>query len=370
MAHIGIDARLTAYRIGGINNYVRRLVAALERIDQQNQYTILHSRKAEEPITSRFNIGSVFTPPHHRIERIALSAELTRFNLDLLHSPDFIPPHRGARRHIITVHDLTFLLYPQHKDTDSRYYYNDQIEVAVNHADHILSVSEATKQDLVAMLGVQPDKITVQPNGIDKRFKAYSERKRGTLSTMFQNYEGLPGKYILFVGTLEPRKNIPCLLDAYAMLPPDVREAHALLLVGQPGWLFDDTLGRIESMQRSGFAIQIRSNISDTALVDIYNVASVVVLPSLYEGFGLPALEALACGVPAVVSNVSSLPEVVGDLGLLFDPNDPHALASAILRALSPEEQKRALRHGPSHAAQFTWERSARIALSVYNRFT
>lgn len=370
MAHIGIDARLTAYRMGGISTYIRRLVAALEQIDQENQYTILHSRKAEELIVSRFDVGSVFTPPHHRLERIALSAELTRFNLDLLHSPDFIPPRRGAKRHIITVHDLTFLLYPQHKDDDSRYYYNDQIEAAVSHADHILSVSKATKQDLIGMLGIRSDKITVQPNGIDSRLKPYSLRKRNTLSTMFEHYEGLPGKYILFVGTFEPRKNIPCLLDAYELLPTDIRNEYALLMVGQPGWLFDDTLDRIEMMQRNGYRIEMRNNVSDAALVDIYNVASVLVLPSLYEGFGLPPLEALACGTPAIVSNTSSLPEVVGDVGILFDPNDPHALVSAIIHALSDDEQARALRLGPRHAANFTWEQSARIALSVYQRFT
>lgn len=370
MAHIGIDARLTAYRTGGISTYIHQLVRALETLDTQNRCTVLHSRKADTSIATRFETASLFTPPHHRLERIALSAELTRFNLDMLHSPDFIPPLRGAKRHVITVHDLTFLHDTSHKDAEAIRYYNDQIEAAVKQADAILSVSEATRSDLMALLGVPGEKITIQPNGVHPRFKAYSKRKRSSLAAMFSNYEGLPGRYILFVGTWEPRKNIPALLDAYALLPQDVRKDYGLLLVGEPGWLFDATQERIEAMQAQGYAIHQRSGVSDTALVDLYNVASMVVLPSLYEGFGLPALEALACGVPVVASDTSALPEVVGDLGLLCDPHDPQSLADAMLAALDEREQARALRQGPPWAAQFTWERSAQIALSVYNSLT
>jgi glycosyltransferase involved in cell wall biosynthesis len=171
MQHIGIDARLTYYQRGGISMYSRRLVRALESLDNDNRYTVFHSRKATESLVKRFRRADLWTPCHHRLERIALSAELVRFNLDLLHSPDFIPPLRGARRHVITVHDLNFLYYPQFLTTESRRYYNDQINAAVQQADHILADSAATCHDLIVKLNVPADKITVHMLGVDESFQ-------------------------------------------------------------------------------------------------------------------------------------------------------------------------------------------------------
>ncbi|MBZ0098858.1 MAG: glycosyltransferase, partial [Taibaiella sp.] len=165
--HIGIDARLTYYRTGGISTYMRRLVAALEMLDTTNRYTVFHSRKTRESLVRSFGRASLWTPCHHRLERFALSVELARFRLDVLHSPDFIPPLHGARRHVITVHDLTFLHYPQFLTADARRYYNDQIETAVRKADHILADSHSTKADLVTMLNVPPEKISVHWLGVD-----------------------------------------------------------------------------------------------------------------------------------------------------------------------------------------------------------
>jgi glycosyltransferase involved in cell wall biosynthesis len=358
MAHVGIDARLLHYRVGGISTYIRRLVQLLEVLDE-HRFTIIQSRKARESICRRFTEARVWTPPHHRLERIILSAELLRLRLDVLHSPDFIPPYRGARRHVITVHDLTFLYYPHHKDMTARRYYNDQIEWAVRRADHILAVSEATKGDLITMLRVPVEKITVQPHGVDERFKPLPA---DTLAKERLRLR-LPDSYILFVGTLEPRKNIPALLDAYEQLPG----APPLLLVGHPGWLFDDTMARIEKMQARGKPIIIRRDIADSDLPVVYNLAVALALPSFYEGFGLPALEAMACGTPVIVSNCSALPEVVGEVGLQIDPYDSSTLADALDRALSDESWQQMTREaGLRRAALFTWEHSARVALSVY----
>jgi glycosyltransferase involved in cell wall biosynthesis len=359
MLHIGIDARLTGYRVGGISTYTRRLIHALAQIDTHNRYTIFHSRRAGEPITADFDSTGLWTPPHHRFERLALSVELLRHRLDVLHSPDFVPPLRGARRHIITVHDLTFLHDPQHKDAAARRYYNDQITYAVRHADHILSVSTATKTDLMDLLNVPPDKITVQPHGVDPRFQPLSPESLAQHRAALD----LPESFILFVGTLEPRKNIPALLDAYEQLP----DAPPLVLAGQRGWLFDDTMTRIEAMQQRGLPIIHRADIDDDTLPALYNLAAVLVLPSFYEGFGLPTLEAMACGTPVIASNCSSLPEVVGDAGALIDPDDPAALASALAKALNDTNWRQSMRDaGLRRARNFTWQRSAEIALSVY----
>ena len=359
---IGIDTRLTYYRTGGISTYMRRLVSALETIDTHNEYTIFQSRKASASITNRFKTGNLWTPCHHRIERIALSVELARFGLDVLHSPDFIPPLCGARKHIITVHDLTFLHYPQHLTPEARRYYNDQIQTAVKQADHILADSEATKADLIKMLGVPEQKITVHMLGVDEQFRPL---ETVTLETQRQKHQ-LPKNYILFVGTFEPRKNILGLLQAYKLLLEDLPDAPPIVLVGRRGWLFDETMQSIHDL-KLGDRILWRENIEDNDLPAIYNLASVLVLPSFYEGFGFPALEAMACGTVPIVSNRSSLPEVVGEVGLQVNPDDTLALKEAIKKALTDTEWRQINQKlGLERAKHFKWETTAQIALSVY----
>jgi glycosyltransferase involved in cell wall biosynthesis len=358
--HIGIDARLTYYRTGGISTYIRRLIPALEAMDADNCYTVLHSRKAQQSLVERFRRADLWTPCHHRLERWALSVELTRFNLDLLHSPDFIPPLRGAKRHIITVHDLTFLHYPQFLTAESRRYYNDQIETAVRQADHILSDSDSTRRDLIAMLNVPPEKITVHLLGVDESFAPLSPEALAH----FQRELDLPRGYILFVGTFEPRKNIGGLLEAYRLLHERLPDAPPLVLAGNRGWLFDETMAQIDSLK---LPIIWRENLSQNAMPALYNLASVLVLPSFYEGFGFPSLEAMACGTVPIVSKRSSLPEVVGTVGLQIDPDDPAAWAAALEKVLTDGEWYAAQRlAGLERAATFTWAQTARIALSVY----
>ncbi len=360
--HIGIDTRLTYYRTGGISTYMRRLVSALETIDTYNEYTIFQSRKASASITSRFKTASLWTPCHHRMERIALTVELARFGLDVLHSPDFIPPLWGARKHVITVHDLTFLHYPQHLTQEARHYYNDQIQTAVKQADHILADSEATKTDLVNMLSVPPEKVSVHMLGVDEKFHPLEPV---ILEAQRQKHQ-LPENYILFVGTFEPRKNILGLLQAYKLLREDLPDAPPIVLVGRRGWLFDETMQSMHDLNL-GDRILWRENIEDTDLPAVYNLALVLVLPSFYEGFGFPALEAMACGTVPIVSNRSSLPEVVGEVGLQINPDDTLALKEAIKKALTDTEwRERNQQLGLERAKEFRWEKTAQIALSVY----
>lgn len=364
MTHIGIDARLTYYRTGGISTYIRRLIEALEKIDHENRYTVFHSRKDPHRITPRFESAVLWTPAHHRIERLALSVELARHRLDIFHSPDFIPPYRGAKKHIITVHDLTFLHYPQYLTEDSRRYYNAQIQAAVTHADHILSVSEATKRDLMSLLNVPEDKITVQPHGAGEQYRPMSHEETEPVRQALD----LPREYILHVGTWEPRKNILGLLEGYQHLLAKMPDAPPVVLVGKPGWLFEETKQKIDALKLDKHLLW-RDNVTDDQLPAVYCMAAMLVSPSFYEGFGMPALEAMACGTVPIVSNVSSLPEVVGKIGLLIDPNDPVTIADAMYDVLDnfvwrEEMQAKAV----NRAALFTWENSARIAIEVYQR--
>lgn len=362
MSHIGIDARLTHYRTGGISTYIRRLILALEQLDHHNQYTIFQSRKMRASLINRFRRTSLWTPAHHRLERLALTVELARFRLDLFHSPDFIPPYRGARQHIITVHDLTFMHYPQYLTPDARRYYNAQISAAVRYADHILADSEATKRDMIAMLNVPQDKITVHMLGVDESFAPQPPERLAECQQLLD----LPDSYILFVGTFEPRKNISGLLHAYRALLDKHADAPPLVLAGTRGWLFDETMAQIAAL-RLGEQILWRENVPQEWLPALYDLAIVLVVPSFYEGFGLPALEALACGTPTIVSNRSSLPEVVGDVGLQINPDNLDELTTALERAVTDTAwRERESAKARPHATAYTWERTARVALAAY----
>jgi glycosyltransferase involved in cell wall biosynthesis len=363
MTKIGIDARLTYYRDGGISTYIRRLVQALEKLDTTNHYTIFHSRKDEKHLVDRFHRAALWTPAHHRIERLALSVELVWRGLDIFHSPDFVPPYRAAKRHIITVHDLTFLHYPQYLTADSRRYYNEQIAVACQHADHILAVSEATKRDLMDMLNTPERKITVQPHGAGEQ---YHPMQPDATESIRQALNLPEAGYILHVGTWEPRKNIISLLKGYKMLLEKMPDAPPVLLVGRKGWLFEETKAEIEALRISEHILW-HDTVTDSQLPAVYNMALVNTTVSHYEGFGMPALEGMACGTVPIVSNRSSLPEVVGDVGLLVNPDEPENIAKALEKALTDSQwREEQSQQAIERAKHFTWQRSAKIALDVY----
>lgn len=361
---IGIDARLTHYRPGGIAEYTRHLVEELAMLDRETAYYVIHHARARETLAPGAHMRRVdaVTPSHHRLERWTLPLELARHRLDLLHSPDVIPPQGGARRQVITVHDLHFLHYPQFMTADSRRYYNDQIGWAVRRADHILVDSCATRDDLGNLLAVPAGKMTVHMLGVDQDFRPLPPAEIGPVRARL----GLPKSYILFVGTFEPRKNIPGLLDAYRLLRRDLPDAPPLVLVGRRGWMDDDIFQQVNTLGLAPHVVWIE-NAARGDLPAIYNGADVLALPSHYEGFGLTALEAMACGTPPVVANRSSLPEVVGDAGLLVDPDDPAAIAGALRTVLLDDSLRAALgRAGVTRAAGFTWRRTAEVVLDVY----
>ncbi len=363
---IGIDARLLAYREGGIAEYIRRMIEALSELDHENDYRILFSRKQSRdnlPVSGNFHPVKTFTPCHHRLERLTFGAEAARLRLELLHSTDFIPPLFGARRKVITVHDLNFLHYPQFQTPDSFRYYNAQIQSAVNSADHILVISQASKDDVVNLLGVAPEKITVQLLGVDPAFRVLPTSAVDDLRARYH----LPVDYLLFVGTFEPRKNIPGLLDAYVRLRDRLPDVPSLVIAGRRGWLYESIFEKVSALELAERVIFLE-NVPFADLPALYNGASVLVLPSFYEGFGFPPLEAMACGVPTVVANRASLPEVVGDVGILIDPDKPESIADGLYSALTDSAwRERARREGIARTATFTWRHTAEVALSVYD---
>jgi glycosyltransferase involved in cell wall biosynthesis len=366
--HIGIDARLPFYQMGGISQSVLHLLPALAELDRANRYTIFHSRKdgrSYTPPSANFQRQNLWTPCHHRREPWALAAELLPHRLDVLHSPDFIPPLWGAKRKVITVHDLNFIFYPEFLTPESLRYYAGQIQSAVRRADAIAVDSEATRQDLIERLRVPPEKVTTVLLAANPVY----EREVGeTAVTQTLQKHNLPRGFILFVGTLEPRKNVPTLIRAYDLLRRETEIDVPLILVGGKGWIYDDIFATIDQLGLRGHVRHL-SGIFDEELAHLYHGAGVLVTPSFYEGFGLPALEAMHCGCPAVVSRRGSLPEIVGPDGLMIDdPEDVTAWADVLHRILTDSDLRRdVIARGHAQAKTFSWEKTAQQTLQLYH---
>ncbi len=361
---IGIDARIAHYSRGGIRSYVVHLLTALAELDGDADYHILRSRKGHDilPAHADFRHVACWTPSHHRLERWTLGIEIARLGLDLLHSPDFIPPAFGYHRSVVTVHDLNFLYYPRFLTSKSRRYYNEQIEWAVERADHILADSQATQADLVSLLDVASDKITVVHLAADRSFRPLPESAARDVAAQYHLEPG----FLLFVGTLEPRKNVPGLLLAYRMLLTQKVTDEPLVLVGGKGWLYEEIFDRVQALDLHDHVCFLHG-VPDADLPGMYSAASVLAMPSFYEGFGLPALEAMSCGTPVVAADRASLPEVVGEAGLLVDPEDPEGLCEALKRVLTDDaERERMRKAGLEQAEAFSWECVAQETRAVY----
>jgi glycosyltransferase involved in cell wall biosynthesis len=363
---VGIDARLVYYSQAGIGQYILHLVNGLAEVDPDNEYVLLQSRKDDTTILDRPNFRrvSLWTPSHHRLERYSLNVELVRLGLDVLHSPDFIPPRRPSCKSVITVHDLAFLLYPHFLTKESARYYG-HIDQAVRWTDHIIAVSESTKRDTIQHLGVPEDKITVVHEAANPIFRQVD---RDVARKQVHNRHGVDGPYVLFVSTIEPRKNVPTLVRAVWQLLECYKEDVRLVLAGGKGWLFEDAFGIVDELKMDG-RVHFVGRVSSEELLHLYNAAELLAHPAFYEGFGLPPLEAMACGLPVIVSDVASLPEVVGDAGLLVDPHEVDELTVAMWRVLNDQQLRTEMQHkGLRQADRFSWERAARETQAIYRQ--
>lgn len=364
--HIGIDCRLPTYQMGGISQYTIHLIQALGDLRGASHFRIFHSHREKRsfvPDHTMFSRSNLFTPCHHRSERLTLAAELFRYELDVFHSPDFIPPVAGAKRRIITVHDLTFLYYPEFLTPESRRYYLDQIGWAVRAANHIIADSEATRRDLISLLGVAANKVTtiyLAANPIHSHTFA-QEDIENTVEAL-----KVGRGFVLAVGTLEPRKNIPMLLNAYKQLRTKHHITTPLVLVGSRGWLDMEIFQTIGQLDLGDHVLHL-SGLTDIQLAHLYRAAGVLAFPSFYEGFGLPALEAMHASCPVIVSNRGSLPEVVGNSAIMLDPDDVEGWISGLWHVLSDREYAQTLKTaGLIQAQQFSWAKTAAATAAVY----
>jgi glycosyltransferase involved in cell wall biosynthesis len=365
MTRIGVDARLMQHQPAGITRYTRHLLQELAKLNHHDEFITFQHRRHRTPLIDQANFrrATLYAPVHTHIEQWMLPLELLPFSLDLLHSTDFIPPLYTPIPTVITVHDLAFLHWPHFLTKDSAAYYG-QIDRAVRHAKHIIVPSESTKQDLTAMLGVPPIKISVIYEAADDLFAPLPLAQ--TRADVIAKYH-LPAAFILFVGTIEPRKNVDGLIRAFHHLRNKYGvNDTALVIAGGSGWLYNETLDLIRqlNLEQSVFLV---GRVVDEELHKLYVAARCHVHAAHYEGFGLPPLEAMACGTPTIVSNVSSLPEVVGDAALLVDPSNWEEIAVAIHRLLNDDQLHAEMRDkGLQRARFFSWESAARRTMEVY----
>ncbi len=365
--HIGVDLRLAYHQMAGISLYAIRLLTALSKIDTENQYTLIQDRRHKKPLVQapHFRVSRCWFPAHHRFEQWPLSLHTRLLGLDLIHSPDFIPPLHNRVPAVITVHDLAFLLYPNFVTEESARYYG-HVEEAVKRASRIIAVSQSTKRDLMALLGAPEGKIHVVYEAADPLFRPLprEEAQKRLRNTGLK----VPERFILFVGTIEPRKNLETLLQAYRLLRDQYGVTLPLVFSGAMGWLSDEVTALMKRLHLTE-CVHFLGRTGVEQLLALYNLAAVLAHPAHYEGFGLPPLEAMACGTPVVCSNAGSLPEVTGDAALLVPPDDVDAWAAALYRVLTDASLAQEMRaKGLTQARRFSWEKAARETLAVYQK--
>ena len=372
---IGIDVTSAITQGGGIGRYTRELSHAL--IARKSPYTFRFfsakppsERPVAEPVPMADHTSYHPAPLNERWLyrlwyrlRLPLPVQWITGPLDLFHSPDFVlPPVSGSIPTLLTVHDLSFAHYPELFPVPLVQYLNRVVPWSIGRASHILADSQATKQDLMALWHVPDEKISVLYCGVHDRFKPVTDGK--LLTAVRQKYALGDAPYILNVGTLQPRKNYQMLIRAFR--PVADQHPHNLIFAGGKGWLYDEMMAEVERQGLNG-RVHFIGFVDDNDLPALYSAASLLTFPSLYEGFGLPLLEAMACGVPVVSSNASSLPEVVGDGGLLLSPNEVTAWSENISELLAdPVRRAQMVAAGFRQARQFTWHQASRQLLTLY----
>ncbi|HEX8142225.1 MAG TPA: glycosyltransferase family 1 protein [Pyrinomonadaceae bacterium] len=368
--HIAIDAHSVGAGLAGNESYVTNLIEALAEIDTANRYTLyVTKREAVARFSGRWPHVSIrMTLPHTPLLRIplTLSAELRRRPVDLLHVQYTAPPLAPCPV-VATIHDLSFEHLPETFKRRSRTQLRLTVRRTARMARTVIVPSEFSRRDLIETYGLSPESVKRTPLAAAPHFapvKDEDERRR--VKELYR----IRGDYLLAVGAIQPRKNLVRLIEAYADLRRRRPQAKLpqLVLVGKRGWLYGETLSAARRHERDG-DIHFAGYVRESDLPALYTDALAFIYPSYFEGFGLPLLEAMACGAPVIAGNKTSLPEVVGEAGLLFDPFDGDALSAAIGRLIDDARLRAELRElGLARSRLFSWRETARQTLGVYEQ--
>jgi len=390
---IGIFANYLIFEKAGVGKYTQNLIKNLLEIDKkENQYflyfSFLRQRRQRRALINDF-LGQI-RPKNVTVRIIPLPARWYEFitstpfpmtkilqdKIDIFFAPyvSGIPRLRpasgrgfgGQAKMVVTIHDLVFLRFPEHRGKKLSNYYLRRHKIAIKNCQKIIVPSDSTKKDLHDFLDVPTSKIKVIKEAADSRFRTLSSKAQRQAAKIIGRYFDPKIKYILSVGTLEPRKNLIQLVGAYSLLPHAILNEYHLVLVGAKGWNNGDLNRTIANLNLKNRVV-MPGFVKDEDLPYIYNKAALFVYPSLYEGFGLPPLEAMACGVPVVVSNNSSLPEVVGKAALIIEAQNEEQLARAMKRViLKPKLRQKLVEQGYLQAKKFSWKKAAQETLQVF----
>jgi glycosyltransferase involved in cell wall biosynthesis len=408
--HIALGAYLLSgtpgYRQAGIHQYIRALLEALPRtltpdpspwegeghrtaegkpdlnftiplslvgrgVRGEGKFTALISptARAECPIadpqsalTIRAASRSTETPLSRiRVEQFETPSVLRELGANLYHGMAFVAPLRSPCPTVVTVHDLSYITQPRTHKLSNRIYLSLFARICCQRATRVIAVSEWTRHDIVHLLGIDSARVDVIPHGVNPQF---TPLKTESVNAFRQSNQISPHS-IFFLGSLEPRKNLPALIEAFSQVLARAPDAQ-LIVGGSPGWKYQAIFERVKAL---GLVENVRfiGHVPQENLPLWYNACSVFAYPSLYEGFGMPVLEAMACGAPVIASTTSSLPEVVGNAGIMVTPADISGLAAALIRVLTDAELNQVL-HARSlqRAAQFTWQRTAELTIATY----
>jgi glycosyltransferase involved in cell wall biosynthesis len=368
---IGIDATALPERPVGAGNYIIQLIRSLAALMEDDELVVFAQRGRQGLIDqpglkgAQWILASDKSPALRLIwEQTVLPVLVRRARLDLLHSPHYTRPWSLPCTSVVTFHDMTFFLYPEMHTRPKRLFFPLAIRSSARRADALIADSESTRRDAMRLLSIPPGKICTIPLGIGAEFHPVTD---AALLAACRDKYGLPQDFILFVGTVEPRKNLPMLLRAYARLLRS-GPAASLVIVGRYGWMYEQVFRQIEELGLKDH-ITFTGYVPAEDLPVVYNLARLFVYPSLYEGWGFPPLEAMACGTPVITTSVSSMQENVGDAGLLVPPQDEGALHEALRRLLADAHLREDLSYkGRQRAAEFTWTRTARETLNLYRQ--
>ncbi len=376
---IAINANLVSfsgtYRQAGVSKYTEFLINALGRLDPTNEYMIYFGNGPHPPdfaASPNFKLRPSRFDTEKPLVRIAWEQALApgvlwRDHPAVLHCPVNVMPLATLCPTVLTIHDLGFMRFPDRYRAAKRRYLHALTTLSAKRAAHIITPAESGRQEVIELLKVPPAKVTAIAEGVGPHF-----RPRPLVEiAAWRQAQDVPDRFVLYVGTLEPRKNLPLLLKAFARwrtAEPAQAQDVKLVLGGAKGWLYEEIFRLVEELGLAEVC-QFRGYISENDLPLWYNSASCFVYPSVYEGFGLPPLEAMACGCPVVTSNTSSLPEVVGQAGIMVGPTDETGLAAALSRLMTDKtEQARRREVGLAQAARFSWEAAARQTLEIYRQ--
>ena len=370
---IGVDAQTLLEKSAGLTYYSKGLIEAVLKQDQKNRYDLLLWRlfpKKPRPVLGE---GRNFSYHYQRSFPYKVFYKLYKWGVgiplelffgrhDLYFFPNFvIYPHRQGKN-VILVHDLTFEKVPQYVARRNVEFLRKFVPSSVARADHVVVNCEFTKRELIEAYRVPAEKVTVAYPGVDPNsFYPRSAKEKEEIKKKY----GIAKPFLLFLGTLEPRKNVPAILKAYADLPN--RRDFNLVLAGKRGWLFEEIFRTVADLGLEGDVI-FTGYVPEEDRPKLMSAAEVFVFPSFFEGFGMPVVEAQACGTPVVTSNTTSLPEVAGEGGLLVDPRDVGAIGGAIARILSsPSLREDLVGKGLKNSRRFRWEDSGKKLIEIFN---